>query len=249
MNDPRVLNDVLMDLAVVRGNLQHAWRSVDELHQHARGAERALEDVETETSRARFAPEEGQGIAYLRSAGDQLSVLRQRCSLSMNTAEDIEQLLAIAKHHTERARARLEHYQPDPNSPSDVENLATLRAKTEDLVVLVDLATPLAHSARAHLTSAAATAASLSNSALAEPDHQYLALKMDRGTLDASRSVAHADEAVRGLDRTLGHADASTRNLLGRIDTLAIDARARLRAGQQNPPTAGNPAHSTGPRR
>ena len=54
MSDPRVADEVLVNLAVVRGNLQQVWRSVDELRASARGAESALDDVEVETSRARL---------------------------------------------------------------------------------------------------------------------------------------------------------------------------------------------------
>ena len=38
MNDPRVADDVLMDLAVARGNLRQIWRSVEELRGCARSA-------------------------------------------------------------------------------------------------------------------------------------------------------------------------------------------------------------------
>ena len=38
MSDPRVADEVLVNLAVVRGNLQQVWRSVDELRASARGA-------------------------------------------------------------------------------------------------------------------------------------------------------------------------------------------------------------------
>ena len=117
MSDPRVADDILMNLAVVRGNLQQVWRSVDELRAYARGAERALDDVEVETSRARLTTDPAIGAVSLRNAGDQLDVLRQRCALSSSMAEEVEERLGVAKRHVEFARDRIEHYDPGRATP------------------------------------------------------------------------------------------------------------------------------------
>ena len=79
MSDPRVADEVTADLAAVRGNLHQVWGLVEELRGYARGAERTIDDVEAETSRVRLSPpQDPRAAAYLRNAGDQLDILRQR---------------------------------------------------------------------------------------------------------------------------------------------------------------------------
>ena len=81
MNDLREADDVLLHLAAARGNLHQVWRSVEGLRGYARSAERTLDDLEAETARARLTHDDPRGTAYLRDAGDQMDVLRQRCTL------------------------------------------------------------------------------------------------------------------------------------------------------------------------
>ena len=249
MSDPRVADEVLVNLAVVRGNLQQVWRSVDELRAYARGAERALDDVEVETSRARLTTDPAIGAVSLRNAGDQLDVLRQRCALSSSMAEEVEERLGVAKRHVEFARDRLEHYDPGPGNPDAAAALSGLRTQVEDLAVLVDLAIPLAQGARTHMREAAETAAALTSPNLVGSDLQYSAFRVDRGTQTAGRSVVRADESVRHLDRTLESAGAGAARSLGRADLLANSAHDRLLAEQHRSTPALDQSGVKGPPR
>ena len=120
MSDPRLADDVLLDLAAVRGSLQQVWRAVEELHGCARSAERALDDVEAESSRARLATEDPQ-VAYLAVAGEQMDVLRQRCAFGANLASDIEARLDTAKHQLQAAHRRLADYEVVADGPTAAE--------------------------------------------------------------------------------------------------------------------------------
>ncbi len=121
VSDPDVADEVISDLAAARRDLQQLFSGVEELRGCARSAERALQDVEDETARARVVPEDHRSAAYLRSAGDQIEVLRQRCALSATVAAEVEQRLVAAKGHLTDARGRLDHYDPDlgVNPPAD----------------------------------------------------------------------------------------------------------------------------------
>lgn len=231
MNDLREADDVLLHLAAARGNLHQVWRSVEELSGYARSAERTLDDLEAETARARLAHDDPRGTAYLRDAGDQMDVLRQRCTLTAATAEEIEQRLQVAKHHLVAAREHLAHFDSAPEA-----DVAGLRTKVEDLGVLVDLAAPLAQAARTHMQQAAQTAAALTSPNPLEADREYTVLRLDRGAQSAGRHVVRAEEAARHLDRTLEYAGAGVARSLGSAEMLAAAAHDRLRAGQQSSP-------------
>ena len=233
MNDPRVADDVLMDLAVARGNLRQIWRSVEELRGCARSAERTLEDIDVETAGARLAPEGLRGAAYLRDAGDQMEVLRQRCALGATLAGEIEERLEVAQRHLGAARDRLIGYEDAPET-----EVAGLRTRIEDLGVLVDLATPLAAAARTHMQEAAHTAAQLTTPSLADADREYAALRLDRGALSAGRLVVRADEAGRHLDRTLEYAGSGASRSLGQAEAVSNAAHARLGSAAAPQPTS-----------
>ena len=247
MSDPRVADDIMAELAAVRVNLHQVWGLVDGLRGYACGAERTLDDIEAETSRVWLSPQDPLAAAYLRNAGDQLDILRQRCAVGSSMATDIEELLAAARRHLDSARQRLAEYQDDhPTRPGA--DVSGLRTKVEDLGVLVDLATPLANAARTHLTDAAETAAALTRPGLSETDRQYVALRLDRGTQAAGRSVVRGEEAVRHLDRTLEYASAGAARSLGHADAVAAAAHAGTGGGQHaNVPLFGN--HAGGPAR
>ena len=225
MSDPRVADEVTADLAAVRANLQQVWGLVEELRGYARGAERAIDDVEAETSRVRLSPQDPRAAAYLRNAGDQLDILRQRCAVGSSLAGDIEERLTSARRHLDSARHRLAGYEDDHPTPAGAD-VSSLTAKVEDLAVLVDLAAPLAKAARTHLKEAAETAAALTSPSLSETERQYVALRIDRGTQVAGRSVVRGEEAVRHLDRTLEYAGAGAARSLGHADAVAAAAHA-----------------------
>jgi hypothetical protein len=62
------LDDAVAELASARSLIQQAWHLVDEARTYTAGAQRALEDAEAETTRARMAPEGPLGAAYLSRA-------------------------------------------------------------------------------------------------------------------------------------------------------------------------------------
>lgn len=247
MSDPRVADDITADLAAARVNLHQVWGLVDGLRGYARGAESTLDDIEAEASRVQLSPQDPRAAAYLRNAADQLDILRQRCAVGSSLAGDIEERLAAARHHLDSARQRLAGYDDDHPTPPG-EDVSSLRTKVEDLGVLVDLATPLANAARTHLTDAAECAAALTRPSLSETEHQYVALRLERGTQAAGRSVVRGEEAVRHLDRTLEYASAGAARSLGHADAVAAAALARTGGGQHaNVPLFGN--HAGGPAR
>jgi hypothetical protein len=226
MSDPRVADEVTADLAAVRGNLHQVWGLVEELRGYARGAERTIDDVEAETSRVRLSPpQDPRAAAYLRNAGDQLDILRQRCAVGSSLAGDIEERLTSARRHLDSARHRLAGYEDVRPMPGGAD-VSSLTAKVEDLAVLVDLAAPLAKAARTHLKEAAETAAALTSPSLSETERQYVALRIDRGTQVAGRSVVRGEEAARHLDRTLEYAGAGAARSLGHADAVAAAAHA-----------------------
>jgi len=225
MSDPRVADEVTADLAAVRGNLHQVWGLVEELRGYARGAERTIDDVEAETSRVRLSPQDPRAAAHLRNAGDQLDILRQRCAVGSSLAGDIEERLTSARRHLDSARHRLAGYEDVRPMPAGAD-VSSLTAKVEDLAVLVDLAAPLAKAARTHLKEAAETAAALTSPSLSDTERQYVALRIDRGTQVAGRSVVRGEEAVRHLDRTLEYAGAGAARSLGHADAVAAAAHA-----------------------
>lgn len=120
--------------------------------------------------------------------------------------------------------------------------MAGLRTRIEDLSALVDLAVPLAHAVRRHMQEAAETAAALTLPNRADADQLYAALRVDRGTQDAGRSIVRAEEAVRHLDRTVDMAGVGATRSLGQAGALADAVHERTRLAQLTLP-AGTPVN------
>jgi hypothetical protein len=216
------LDDVMAELASARGPIQQAWHLVDEARTYAAGAQRALEDAEAETTRARMAPEAPLGAGYLSRAGVQLDVLRQRCTLTANVAGRIEELLDAAQSHVRLAKERLgAREQASDLAPADAAAASGLHASVDALTELLDLTTRLAQSTRRHLERAAETATLTMTPSLA-PDVRDVAItSVDRGVQSAGRSVARADEAARHLQRGVEYTDTSTARSQAHADALA----------------------------
>ncbi|CAN7511484.1 hypothetical protein [Knoellia sp. LjRoot47] len=227
--DAQVADDVIGGLAAARGNLQHVWRGVEELQVAARGAERALDDVECETAAARMADDGWRGTAYLETAGAQMDVVRKRCADSSSLAAELIERLEAAKSHLTWARQRLEAFSLAQHSPT----VAELRTQVEELTSVVDLATPLAQAVQSHMHGAAATAVAATTAREAYENHQQATLRVDRGLHEAGREVARADEAVRHLDRAVELAVTGAGRSLGRAEGVANSAHDRLRAAQR----------------
>lgn len=248
MSDTRVPDEVVTDLAVARGALQQAWRAVEDLRGYARGAERALQDAELETGRAFITTDGVLGAGYLRSAGAQVDVLRQRCALSSELASEIEERLDTAKRHIDAARGRLDvQGQAGGFSPEVAADVASLRAKVDELAGIVALASPLAQAARTYMQQAAGAAADLTTPGLAQGGRDSV-VRIDRGVQSAGRAVARADEATLHLDRTVEYATAGATRSLGHADMLAA-AGQRLPTAHQHPPGTSTSPPPPGPSR
>lgn len=235
MTDVDLVDDILGGLAAARGRLEQVWHDVEELKGLGRSAERAIDDVDYETTRARAATEDAVGVLYLRNAGDQMDLVRRRCADSAALAGEIERRLESVNAFLEATRqqlAGLDDAVLEGALPSA--EVRDLRARVEDLADLVDLATPIAQAARTHMDEAASIAATLTAPSLSAEDRQHTTSLVDIGLRNASRGILRADEAARHLDRTVEQAMTGAGRSVGRAELVAAAARDRLRSAQRH---------------
>ena len=240
MSDPRAADEVLRNLTVARGHVQHAWNTIGELRGCARSAEQAVEDAHEQTARAQFAPSQEHRIAHLATADGQLDFVRQRCAVTAKLAGEIRDWLDLAGRHVDAARAGLDDYgRGEDTDGATAADLASLRAGVDNLAGLVELATPLAEAARTHMDAAAQAAAAHTTGKQMDNYWDGMVLRVEHGVQVAGRAVARGDEASRHLDRTVGHVDARAGHTVRDAGAVAAAAEERLRSTQYRTPWSG----------
>lgn len=239
MSDQRAADEILRNLTVARGHVQHAWNTIGELRGYARSAEQAVEDAYEQTARAQLAPSQEHRIAHLATADGQLDFVRQRCAVTAKLAGEIQDWLDLAGRHVDAARAGLDDYGRGAEAGgATAADLASLRAGIDTLAGLVELATPLAEAARTHMDAAAQAAAAHTGKQM---DNHWddMVLRFEHGVQVAGRAVARGDEASRHLDRTVGHVDARAGHTVREAGAVAAAAEERLRSTQYRTPSPG----------
>lgn len=248
MTRSEIFRDCLSELEAAATLVRGAMSEAAELRAAARHVEKALDEAQNQATNATLNPDGSHGRRYIAGAAEQCEIVRQRSALASNLAARIEERLDAASVHVSLAREKQEHAAGhEDSSRIPAMEHAYLHAAITYLSHQIELALPLARSARINLEQAATSAAGLLKPDQGEALRRITIFQVDRGIQSTARAFERADEASQHLERAIELTTATAVSTRMRAEHIAEHLRPPPQSLQ---PPSGLPARaSSGPSR